>query len=145
MKIECINGYYKFYPTTAMQITLLETLYGVSLVKTGGFYTFEALSVINDYSVKNTAGNGFKFNATYAGLPQDVLLANNLTIDLQTLKIVLASQIVSQAQITRDNLRFASKYLLQAYSKFENKRIKSFTGYYGFNDGLYQYDRLVLI
>ncbi|MDR3112939.1 MAG: hypothetical protein LBU09_01005 [Endomicrobium sp.] len=145
MKIECINGYYKFYPTTAMQITLIETLYGVSMAKIEDFFTFEELTAIKGYSIKNTAGNSFKFNATFAGLPQDVLKANKLALNLSELKITSIETITEKAVFVYDRLRIASRGLLQAYAILDGKRIEGFSAYYDFNKSFYEYDRLVLI
>jgi hypothetical protein len=145
MKIECINGYYKFYPATAAQIALMESIYGVELVKMNGFHTFEHLSKVGDYSIAGATIDGITYNKTYAGKPEDVLLENKLTFDLAKYAVVSFLTIISTETLASDQLKFASKYLLQAYSVINKQKIKSFTAFYDFNEMFYSYDKLEVL
>jgi hypothetical protein len=144
MKIECINGYYKFYLEQASDITFLETLFGVEMVKMDGFYTFEPLSRVGDFSIAGAVINAVPYTMTFSGSPSDVLFANKLALDLSTGFFVPFTSITATYELASNNKIFASRHLLQAYCRIVGSAlpIKSFTAFYGFNSGIYSYDRL---
>lgn len=145
MKIECLNGYYKFYPTSPYQLTLMQSLLKRQLVKKEDFFTFQALLEVEDYSIENTVlSSGAVYSKTFASSPEEVLFINKLTYDLESDKILPSDIIQHNNTYGIDQFKLGSKYLIQAYSKIENKKVISFSGYYNFDEGFFSYDKVVV-
>jgi len=82
MRIVCINGFYKFYPTTIAELRRFVDKYGVDLVQCEDYFTFAVLAALPNYSIKGQLYSGIiPALATWAGKREEVLAANGLTYD----------------------------------------------------------------
>lgn len=145
MKINCLKGYYKFYPETNRELAYMEALLQKELVKTGECFTFAKLAEIKDYSVESSQAGNAVYAKTFSGCPEDVLEANGLAYDIAADLIVPKDAIIKTAPAAKDRYCYATNSLLQAYSALEGRKVLSFSGYYSFKKGFYSYDKVVFL
>jgi hypothetical protein len=82
MRVNCISGFYKFYPENSLEIARAKEVFGIELVACEDFYTFAALRDMKNYSVIGYPiglGLGKKH---YAGQKWSVLKENLLVYNL---------------------------------------------------------------
>lgn len=83
MRIDCTNGFYKFYPDGINELTIFSEIFGIDLVHMGDFYTFKQLAELPDYSIKGQIFGGIVASKNYAGTPWDVFSQNGLKFNIE--------------------------------------------------------------
>ena len=77
MRLNCDNGYYKFFPAYVGEIMIFEIKNGVKLYPVKDYYTFKALAEFPNYSLKGQPiTGGITAVVNYAGTPEEVLAKN---------------------------------------------------------------------
>lgn len=141
MRVDCLNGYYRFYPENVGDLRVWAQWY-TPLVRRDNYYTFEPLAEFKDYAFQGRLANGVLLTKNYAGEPWEVMKANNLTYNIASNKITNKNLITDFLEVD-DGLIINSPILPQAYSivGFVN-RLESFTGYWDSRFNVFKLERL---
>lgn len=141
MRVDCLNGFYRFYPDNVGDLRVWAKWYD-ALEKRDNYYTFPALAKAPDHSFKGRIIDDVTYTANYAGEPWEVLKANNLTYDIATGAVVNKYLITDFINLD-DGLIINTPFLPQAYSisGFVN-RVSGFSGYWDSVFNIFKLERL---
>lgn len=129
MKINCVKGFYKFYPESANDLTLFADIFGVELIKSGDYFTFGALASLDDYSIKNQNYGGIPAKINYAGTQSDVFASNGLKYDAEN-DLITTSDIIDTVGEHRSNYNWVVTGICPAFARLaDNTLITGFDGY----------------
>ena len=125
MKIRCINGFYKFYPENALDLTRFKVLTGYTLVEYLDGYTFQELADFANYTIEGDYEKTICFNAP------EVFRQNKLCFNLTTQTIVSREKVSQNLTLYK---RYKNVYqcvgLPQAYGKLGDDVLTSFSGFF---------------
>lgn len=130
MRLNCDNGYYKFFPSYVGEIMIFEIKNGVKLYPVKDYYTFKALAEFPNYSLKGQPiTGGITAVVNYAGTPEEVLAKNKLTYDLKNQKIAKRASVAIQKLDYAKGAYSTFPTLPQAFALDEDKQVKGFTAF----------------
>ncbi len=113
MRIQCLSGYFKFYPESESEIARFQKLFG-ALAREGEFYTFAALAGAPRYSLFAQPYMLLPAVATFEGDPSEVMDANefvyNLTLGLVVPKLAILSTVL---RLKESNYYYVGDGLIQ--------------------------------
>lgn len=125
MRIRCINGFYKFYPENALDLTRFKVLTGYTLVEYFDAYTFQELADFVNYTIEGNFEKTICFNVG------EVFRQNKLSYNLTTKKIVSRETIFQNLSLYK---RYKNVYqcegIPQAYGKLGSEVLTSFSGFF---------------
>lgn len=128
MKVNCTNGFYRFYPENVGELRVWAE-WNTPLAKRDNYYTFPLLAAFPDYSFKGRQIGLYAFTKNYAGAPWEVLRANNLTYDVAANDIRPAAMVTDFLSVD-NGLIINTPILPQAYSVSGTLRVTGFSGYW---------------
>ena len=108
MRIFCENGFYKFFPETALDIPIFERKNKVSLVPFDGAYSFSSMTVYPRFSILGQLYGSLPALATYAGRYADIFKANGFVYSLALNQVVPKAIIALQTVAYTDGAAFLS-------------------------------------
>lgn len=108
MRIFCENGFYKFFPETALDIPIFERKNKVSLVPFDGAYSFSSMTVYPRFSILGQLYGSLPAMATYAGRYADIFKANGFVYSLALNQVVPKAIIALQTVAYTDGAAFLS-------------------------------------
>lgn len=130
MKIDCINGFYYFYPDSVGELKNWERL-NTDLEKMGEAYTFPALASFPDYVWAEHFVSGLPMIQNYAGAKEEIFKKNQLTYNVQ-LGVISSSLATWGLLDYGEGLFIATDKLPQAY--FVDKQQRRISGFLAFWD-----------
>ena len=142
MKIKCESGFYKFFPENPLEIGAFEKRFGYKLKYTRGFWTFDELAELQNYSFKGHYLAGLNIGSiNFAGTPEEVLKKNNLTYNLKFETIIPKGTILTYLNYGKGQY-MSSKELPQAFGfDKDGNRISGFEGFVNVALGLFKIER----
>ena len=108
MRIFCENGFYKFFPETALDLPIFERKNKVSLVPFDGAYSFSSMTVYPRFSILGQLYGSLPALATYAGRYADIFKANGFVYSLALNQVVPKAIIALQTVAYTDGAAFLS-------------------------------------
>jgi hypothetical protein len=107
VKIDCLNGFYKFTPENPLDLSRLKIVFGIELVPYDDYFTFSILRDMDNFSIVGfpvmsgiipSAGIAKK---NFAGKKWEVLKENNLIYNLRLNAITEQSVAVGTYTLTK--------------------------------------------
>lgn len=130
MKINCENGFYKFYPEGSEELNIFADRFGVELVRMGDFFTFPALAALPDYSIEGQLFGGIVASINYAAAPWVVFARNRLKYDLEN-GIIISSDKIDTVGERSTGYNWVVTGIVPAFAQLNDKTIISgFNGFY---------------
>jgi hypothetical protein len=89
VKINCLNGFYKFIPENPLDLSRLKTAFEIELVPCGDYFTFSILREMDSFSIMGFPIMSGIIPSTaiakknFAGKKWEILKENNLIYNLQ--------------------------------------------------------------
>lgn len=108
MRIFCENGFYKFFPETALDLPIFERKNKVSLIEFDGAYSFSAMKVYPRFSILGQLYGSLPALATYAGRYADLFKANGFVYSLALGQVVPKALVALQTVAYTDGSAFMS-------------------------------------
>ena len=108
MRIFCENGFYKFFPETALDIPIFERKNKVSLTNFDGDYSFSAMKFYPRFSILGQLYGSLPALATYAGRYADLFKANGFVYSLKLGQVVPKALVALQTVAYTDGAAFMS-------------------------------------
>lgn len=108
MRIFCENGFYKFFPETALDLPIFERKNKVSLVPFDGAYSFSSMTVYPRFSILGQLYGSLPALATYAGRYADIFKANGFVYSLALGQVVPKALVALQTVAYTDGAAFLS-------------------------------------
>lgn len=108
MWIFCENGFYKFFPETALDLPIFERKNKVSLIEFDGAYSFSAMKVYPRFSILGQLYGSLPALATYAGRYADLFKANGFVYSLALGQVVPKALVALQTVAYTDGSAFMS-------------------------------------
>ncbi len=129
MKINCDHGYYKFYTSSTADLFRFRAAFGVELCPKQDYFTFEELSSLEPFSLKNQPFGNLTAKASICADYGDLFKANGFVFDLGSKKLAFSEDIKTELKSYRSwsgslNLRG----LPQAGGIIKGKKLLSFSG-----------------
>ncbi len=140
MKVDCINGFYKFTPDNVGEMRIWQDYNGIELANCGDFMTFEHLAKMPNYSFINGTIDNNQLIVNYAGEKSEVLKRNNLVYDWEKDIIVPKNSITASLNVDRDIFINAAK-LPQAGAINGLVRMVGFSGFWNMSYNMYKIER----
>ena len=141
MKVDCENGFYKFFTDNVGELRIWEDYNGIKLTRCGDFFTFEALAAMPNYSFTGAKLGEESLIVNYAGDKAQVLKLNNLVYDYTTNKIVNKLKVLTGVYVDND-LFINTPILPQAGGKNGFKTLTGFSGFWNANYNMYKIESL---
>lgn len=140
MKIECLNGFYYFYPESVGELFNWEEL-NEELTSIGDAYTFPKLASFPEYVWAGHIVNGLPMIMNYAGKREEIFRRNNLTYNI-ALGTVTSSLGVWGLLDCGEGLFISSDELPQAYYLDKNqRRISGFLAFWDMVHNMYKIEQ----
>lgn len=140
MRVECQNGYYKFFPDFIGELKLFTAQQKLHLVAEGDYYTFPALKNMPDYSfigwkIGNSIGK-----VNFAGSKWDVMEKNDLAFNP---KLGVVDRIINAGtQEVINGAEITYTLSLPLVGRFIGlKQIRGFSGFWFMDFNRYQIER----
>lgn len=108
MRIFCENGFYKFFPETALDLPIFERKNDVSLVPFDGAYSFSSMTVYPRFSILGQLYGSLPALATYAGRYADIFKANGFVYSLALNQVVPKALVALPTVAYTDGAAFLS-------------------------------------
>lgn len=108
MRIFCENGFYKFFPETALDLPIFERKNKVSLVPFDGAYSFSSMTVYPRFSILGQLYGSLPALATYAGRYADIFKENGFVYSLALGQVVPKALVALQTVAYTDGAAFLS-------------------------------------
>ncbi len=126
MRIRCQHGFFKFYETRPGQVSAFSSLFGLVLVPSGDFYTFEALEDAPTYSLVGSPYLGTIATVTAEGTPAEVMELNEMVFNFQTGLVVPIISVTNICVIETAGAFFISEGLVLPGSITSAGKVKSY-------------------
>ena len=129
MRLKIENGFYKFYPVSPHELTLISAQ-GFEIVPCKDFFTFPFLQTLQSYSIEGIDYHGITAIKTYSGTPEEVLLKNRFVYDLKSKALKNLDSIVSVLKYAEDTALIFNELPQAGANIYKNKKIKNLSGYW---------------
>lgn len=131
MRIKCINGYFIFDETDLGQLSNFMSRYGLTIVRSENYYTFEFLADAPKYSIAGGLYLGAPAIATYEGEPWEIFNQNSLVYDFTLGLVVNINTIVKVIEIDIAKDYYLSNGLILPGSRLKDgTQVKSYSAWY---------------
>ncbi len=109
MRVLCRHGHFAFYPDNAEDVARYCRFFDIELVRSGDFYTFEALADLPRYSLQVKPFGGLPAITTYEGRgPWEVMRENGFVYNVLLERLVPKLTIIGVLQAPRSDSYFIS-------------------------------------
>lgn len=142
MKIRCIHGYFMFEELEVGQVSTFMGLFGVELVALKNYFTFKKLQNAKAYSIIGGTYLGVPATKTFEGKPWELMRENKLVYHFNSDLVVPIDTILDAADVQATNSYFVARGLIIPGSVLNGVRVKSYTGFYLFDQGKFQYSEI---
>lgn len=142
MKIRCNHGYFIFEETDTGEVSDFMSLFGVTIVAKENYFTFEKLSSAEDYSIIGGTYLGVPAIKTFEGKPWDLMRENKLTYHFNSDLILPIETISDATEVQQAGSYFVARGLILPGSLLNGVRIKSYTGFYLFDQQKFKYTEI---
>lgn len=131
MKLNCSHGFFKFYETSAGQISDFMTYSGFEMVKKDDFFTFKSLENAPSYTIAGKSYLGFTATETFEGSPEAVFKANGVVYDFTKDLVTQINTIQAKASvINAGNYYLANGLILPGSRVLSGQVITGFTAFW---------------
>ena len=140
MIIECLNGYYKFFPRSSNELSKFSNLFSISITRVDDYYTFEYLKDALNYSIEGKNYLNLTASKTCEGEIKDVFRLNNFVFDYVSNSLVLKSQIEDALMLKQGTFHFVSDKLYRAGSLYPSgEKLTGFGCMFNFENRMFNY------
>jgi len=139
MKIRCIHGYFIFEEEASGEVSDFMSFFGVELVALENFYTFATLAEAKDYAIIGGMYLGAPVTKTYEGKPWEIMRENNLTYHFNNDLVQPIETITDTTDIQQSGSYFVARGLIIPGALLNGTRIKSYSGFYIFDQQKFKY------
>lgn len=131
MKIRCLHGYFIFEETKVGQVSDFISRYGLPIVSVGRYFTFEALSEAEGFSIPGRPYLNVTATVQYEGEPWEVMRANNLVYDFNKGLLVPISSVTQRIPLSAAGNRYVSSGLILPGSVMDgSSRVKDYAAWF---------------
>lgn len=139
MKIRCIHGYFLFEEEQGGEISQFMSLFGVELVAVENYYTFAKLAEAKDYAIIGGTYLGAPVTKTYEGKPWEIMRENKLIYHFNNDIVQPIDTITDTTDIKQSGSYFLARGLIIPGALLNGTRIKSYSGFYVFDQQKFKY------
>lgn len=135
-----MHGYFIFEEMSSVQLSRYMSMTGLSIVRSGDHFTFEALQDAKKYSILGNQYLNATATKTYEGEPWEVMRQNSLVYNFNTGLLVPIESITQTVKIKTGLNYFLSNGLILPGSLTEaGSRVKDYSAWYLFESAQYRY------